>query len=381
MPLRLELTWSLVTRAAMLGFIETVAESLVLLDTIRKRVLPAFGLSSIVAVAPLGGGLINASFVVDGPTGRLVLQRVNPIFSPDIHRNIGAVTSALRLAGLVTPELVPTADGQQFLRLGTATPSMWRLLTYVGGVSFDVVAGPVQAHAAGGLVARFHAALDGLRHEFEGTRAGVHDTVRHLDHLRSTLASQRDHRLYAQVAPLGEAIFAAAAALPALPDLPPRICHGDLKFNNLLFEGPDAPARDRAVCLVDLDTVGPMALAFELGDAWRSWCNRSGEDNEHADLDLEIFAASLDGYRIGYRGGTGRDLTSDERRALLLGPDWISLELSARFAADALGESYFGWNPALFATRGEHNLLRAKGQLSLHDALVQSRPRRAALLA
>lgn len=358
-----------------------MAESLVLIDTIRKRVLPAFGLPSTVAVAPLSGGLINASFVVDGPTGRLVLQRVNPIFPPGIHRNIGAVTAALRLAGLVTPELVPTADGQQFLRLGTATPSMWRILTYVAGVSFDVVAGPVQAHAAGGLVARFHAALDGLRHEFEGGRAGVHDTPRHLDHLRSTLAAQGEHRLFPEVVPLGEAIFAAAAALPPLPAVAPRVCHGDLKFSNLLFEGPEAPARDRAVCLVDLDTVGPMALAFELGDAWRSWCNRSGEDSVHADLDLEIFAASLDGYRSGYRGGTGRDLTPDERRALLLGPDWISLELSARFAADALAESYFGWNPALVPTRGEHNLLRAKGQLSLHNSLVRTRARRAALLA
>jgi Ser/Thr protein kinase RdoA (MazF antagonist) len=365
----------------MLGFIESVAESLVLIDTIRKRVLPAFGLSSTVAVTPLSGGLINASFVVAGPAGRLVLQRVNSVFSPDIHRNIGAVTAALRLAGLVTPELIPTADGQQFLRLGTSTPSMWRLMTYVSGVSFDVIAGPQQAHAAGGLVARFHAALDGLRHEFEGMRLTVHDTPRHLDHLRDMLVLHGEHRLFAEVAPLGEAILAAAAALPPLPDLPARICHGDLKFNNLLFEGPDAPERDRAVCLVDLDTVGPMHLAFELGDAWRSWCNRSGEDNQHADLDLDIFAASLDGYRTGYQGGAGRDLTPDERRALLLGPDWISLELSARFAADALAESYFGWNPALFPTRGEHNLLRAKGQLSLHDALVLTRARRAALLA
>jgi Ser/Thr protein kinase RdoA (MazF antagonist) len=353
-----------------------VAESLVLIEQVRKRVLPAYGLPPSVRIAPLGGGLINSSFLVDGPGGRAVLQRVNPIFSPGIHRNIGAVTGALRVAGLTTPELIPTTDGQQFLRVGTSTPAIWRLMTYVDGVSFDVVTGATQARAAGGLVARFHAALDSLRHDFEGLRANVHDTPRHLVHLREVLGEHPDHRLFPQVAVLGARVLEAAAALPALPALPPRICHGDLKFNNLLFAGTDSVAREEALCLVDLDTVGPMALAFELGDAWRSWCNRSGEDRVDAELDLEIFAASLD----GYRAGLGRALTADERQALLLGADWISLELSARFAADALSESYFGWSPEQFATRGDHNLIRAEGQLSLHDALVASRPRRAQML-
>ncbi|MBC8132158.1 MAG: hypothetical protein H7X95_04190, partial [Deltaproteobacteria bacterium] len=127
---------------------------------------------------------------------------------------------------------------------------------------------------------------------------------------------------------------------------------------------------------IDLDTVGPLPLAFELGDAWRSWCNRSGEDQEAAELDLNIFEASLD----GYRAGLGRTLDADERRALLLGPEWISLELSARFAADALDEAYFGWDHQKFAGRGEHNLTRARGQHSLYRALVTTRPQRVRML-
>ncbi len=45
------------------------------------------------------------------------------------------------------------------------------------------------------------------------------------------------------------------------------------------------------------------------------------------------------------------------------------IELGARFCADALNESYFGWNPARFASRSEHNQVRAAGQLALHDLL------------
>jgi hypothetical protein len=95
-----------------------------------------------------------------------------------------------------------------------------------------------------------------------------------------------------------------------------------------------------------------------------------------AAFDLELFAASL----AGYRRACGRAFDDDERRALLLAVEWISLELAARFAADALHERYFGWDAARFAGRGEHNLVRAQGQWSLHRALVASRDERERLL-
>jgi Ser/Thr protein kinase RdoA (MazF antagonist) len=352
-------------------------------ELIRARVLPQFPVSASARVEPLGRGLINQTFLVvetptDGAPGRrFVLQRVSPLFPAAIHANIAAVTAALAHAGVTTPMLVPTHDARVCLQLDGDAPSVWRLMTHVPGVSFDVVASPAQARAAGTLIARFHGALDDLPHAFVGLREGVHDTARHLDRLRRAVADHPSHRLIGAVVPVAARILAAAAALPPLPALPARICHGDLKLNNVLFAGAAPPARDQAVCLVDLDTVGPLALAFELGDAWRSWCNDSGEDQPEAALNLEIFAASLDGYREGRR----RSLGGDERRALLLGPEWISLELAARFAADALTESYFGWDPDRFAGRGEHNLVRARGQLSLHEAFVATRAIRARCLA
>jgi len=358
------------------------------LAAIRTLVLPHFPVTADAAVAPLGNGLINETFLLDAPgpglpEGRCVLQRVNPLFSPAIHQNIQAVTAALAAAGMVTPALIPTREGQLCLQLpATAAAGLWRLMTFVPGHSFDVLAtapeaAARQAAAAGALIARFHAALDGLSHQFVGLRAGVHDTPRHLATLERALAQHAGHPLHSVVAALAAEILTAAAALPALPALPPRVCHGDLKFNNVLFAGASPPDSEKALCLIDLDTVGPQPLAFELGDAWRSWCNRSGEDQPEAALDLGVFTASLDGYRQAY----GRALSADERRALLLGPDWISLELAARFAADALNESYFGWDASRFTSRGAHNLLRARGQFSLHRAFVAARPARRRALA
>ena len=342
---------------------------------IRERVLPQFPTWETATVAPLGRGLINQTFLLTAHGQRSVLQRLAPIFSPVINDNIAAVTDALATAGLVTPRLLPTRDGRFWLDLG-GDDGVWRLQTFVTGTSFDKVRSPAQAHAAGVLVARVHRATDGLSHTFRGLRESVHDTAKHLTRLRQALSVHAQHHLLARVGPLAEAILDRAQALDSLPDLAPRLCHGDLKLNNILFAGETPPASEQAVCLIDLDTVGPMSLAYELGDAWRSWCNVSGEDDTAARVDMEVFRASF----AGYASGIGRALTGPERRALLGGVEWISLELASRFAADALFENYFGWDAKRFPSRGEHNLLRARGQLALHEAFLATRAERAEIL-
>jgi Ser/Thr protein kinase RdoA (MazF antagonist) len=342
---------------------------------IRERVLPGFPGLDGAAVAPLGGGLINQTFLVEREGQRFVLQRLSAIFSPAINQNIAAVTAALSEAGLATPRLLPALDGRPFIDLG-AEGGVWRLQTFVNGVCFDKVQSPAQAAAAGKLVARFHRALAGLPHAFVGLREGVHDTGKHLARLREALGTHARHRLWEEVAPLAEAIFRRAEILAPLPELPSRICHGDLKLNNILFAGDRAPLSETAICLIDLDTVGPMSLAHELGDAWRSWCNLSGEDTKQARIDLEVFRASFH----AYDAAIGRALSEPERLALLGSVEWISLELAARFAADALNESYFGWDESRYPGRGEHNLLRGQGQLALHLAFAATREKRAAIL-
>jgi Ser/Thr protein kinase RdoA (MazF antagonist) len=344
-------------------------------NLIEARVLPRYlGLDG-AQITPLGRGLVNHTYLVSRGQARFVLQRLNPVFSAAVNDNIDAVTRRLADLGMATPRLVPARDGLLSVDLG-AKDGLWRLQTYVDGVSFDVVASLGQARAAGGLVASFHRALDGMHREFSGMRSGVHDTALHLARLREALDARRDHRLYREVNALVADLVAGVGDLPPLPSLPPCVCHGDPKLNNILFAGREAPAAEQAVCFIDLDTVGPMALAHELGDAWRSWCNRSPEDASQARFDVEIFRASFE----GFHHALGRTLGADERRACLHGVEWISLELAVRFAADALLESYFGWAPERYPGRGEHNLARAHGQWALHRAVCATRGERAHIL-
>jgi Ser/Thr protein kinase RdoA (MazF antagonist) len=322
-------------------------------------------------VRRLGSGLINDTYLVRFGARRLVLQRVNTVFDASIHDNIAAVTEHLAARGMVTPRLMKTRQGTLYTEVERR---IWRLMTYVEGVSVERLATPAQAAAVGGLVGRFHAALDDLEHVFSETRLGVHDTAKHIARLEEAVAEHRDHRLHAQVASLADQLIAQALQLPLLGKQPLRNCHGDLKLDNVLF---DEAEPGKALCLIDLDTVGPMALAHELGDAWRSWCNPAGEDDGGAvAFDLAIFEASWG----GYLRELGRPLPRVAREALLHGPEWISLELGARFAADALAESYFSWDRGRFPAAGEHNLVRARAQWGLCRATIACRDERAAIL-
>ena len=69
--------------------------------------------------------------------------------------------------------------------------------------------------------------------------------------------------------------------------------------------------------------------------------------------------------RLSYAGG-GADV-------IPTAVETIALELSARFCADALAESYFGWNRQRFASACEHNLLRAQSQLTLAQSIGRQR--------
>ena len=205
-------------------------------------------------------------------------------------------------------------------------------------------------------------------------RVGVHDTPRHLARLEEAVATHAG-------APPGrrgraaraQAIRAGAAALPPLPALAAaRLPRRSPSSTTSCSRGRTPPDDARAVCLIDLDTVGPLSLAYELGDAWRSWCNRAGEDDVNAALDLEIMRASLDGYRRRPRARARPRRAPRPRCSASSGSAWSWPPASPPTPSF---ESYFGWDAARFPGRGEHNLVRARGQWSLHQALLASADR------
>ncbi|MBI2970139.1 MAG: phosphotransferase, partial [Gammaproteobacteria bacterium] len=304
------------------------------MDPLRlQAVLDRYGLEA-VRIDPALSGLINVTwFVMASDRMRYVLQKVNPMFPPLIHQDIDAVTVHVRKRGVAAPCLVHTADGGLFVDFDGA---IWRLTAFVDGESRHALSRPAESRAAGRALAGFHRAVDDLDHAFMNVRPGVHDTERHLQRLQRALQEKSGHPRHAEVEPLGRRILSCAADLPSWKPTRERIVHGDPKISNFLFK----KGADEVLCLVDVDTFGRMSLPLELGDAFRSWCNRAGEDTRGAEFCAELFQGGIEGY-AGVATGW---ITPDEIAAIVPATRSICVELAARFCADALYEDFFAWD-------------------------------------
>lgn len=304
-----------------------------------------------VVVAP-DAGLINSTFLLGEPPS-FVLQRVNPIFTPAVQVDIEAVTGHLARGGLVTPRIVPTDSGG--LHALAEDGAVWRLLTFVPGRTLHRVTSPDVAEEAARCVARFHAALLDFTWDYQNVRHGVHDTPAHMARLEAAVRPGEGEAL-------AHDILAFWRTWQGRAEGPAGHAHGDLKISNVRFS-----AALKAVCLVDLDTLGLLPLDVELGDALRSWCNPVGEESLDTMFNLDIFAAAVRGYT------EVRPLDREERRALVGGTERIATELAARFCRDAFEDCYFGWDDRRFPTRVAHNLFRARGQLALARSVRSQR--------
>jgi len=318
-----------------------------------NKILRSFGIEK-ARLEPFGTGLMNETWLVTMPEGEhLVLQRLHSIFPAEINQDINTVTHHLSTKGLSTPRILPTLKGS----LSEEDQGAWRMMTYIDGVSRDAIENAEQAKQAGALLARFHHAVSDLDYNFRNARLGVHDTARHIDTLKNSLISCKNHPHFEKIKTLSEEVLNLVDELPALPELADRIVHGDPKISNVIFDSKT----DEAICLIDLDTLTRMPVILELGDAMRSWCNLSTEDDLNSTFSLKIFRAAVE----GYGQCVPNFLHEKEWRAIPDATLTITVELAARFCTDALVENYFRWNHHRFQSCSEHNQARTNGQLSM----------------
>ena len=298
-------------------------------------------------LAPFGAGLINATYRADGAAGGFVLQRINGAVFPAPERimdNLALLQSMTEdrpHLGVRLPTLMAAADGKSFVR--DPHGGIWRLMRRIEPSQvLTRVQKPRQAAEIGRALGRFHrlsAEIDAQR--FHITLPGFHHTPGYLTALEETLARSGQMTgdcpdalaFVAERRPLASALDDAVRRGLTIP----RLIHGDPKLDNLLFDAEG----ERALCLIDLDTVQPGLIHHDIGDCLRSCCNRRGEAadaEQQVCFDLDVCAGILAAYADQVRDLLG----SAEIDLIYAAIRLIPFELGIRFLTDHLrGDRYF----------------------------------------
>jgi Ser/Thr protein kinase RdoA (MazF antagonist) len=325
---------------------------------------------NIIKIKEFGNGNINDTYVVALDTlDRFVLQRINThVFKQPrlIMQNMRTFTEHVRQRVTAEghtwdpPQVIPARDGNDYFI--DAEDGFWRAISFVrDSQSFDTIMDIEHAREVGRALGMFQNLISDLPvNSLADTLVGFHITPRYLEHY-DRVRSQNGRHHSPEVAFGMQFVEERRAFANVLENagLTPRPIHGDPKVNNVMIDN----ITGRAISIVDLDTVKPGLIHYDIGDCLRSGCNPLGEDAEDwqaVRFDPQIGSAILEGY-----------LT--EAAAFLTGADYayifdairlIAFELGLRFFTDHLaGDVYFK------VKYPGHNLHRALVQFKLTESI------------
>jgi Ser/Thr protein kinase RdoA (MazF antagonist) len=315
-------------------------------------ILDSFSLSRPVSVKQINTGLVNQTYKIMNSDGVFALQSLHTVFPDETLEDMHVVTDYLSQHGMRVPTLMRTKDGEFFML--DHNNLRWRLYSWIEGRVHDAVVDEAMAHEAGKIVGTMHRILADIDYKPQGTIPHFHDTVYILKQLES---------VFAQLPPEAQVIARdilteAPSTLIDENELPPQVIHGDLKISNLLFDEDN-----HAIGIIDFDTLLWKPKAIDMGDALRSWCNRTTEDDPQAVFDSGLFEAAETGYSEGLH------VTVDLRPVHRQAAKQIAFELSARFFTDMVTDNYFSFDAARYPSRKAHNFARAMSQYHLAKSI------------
>lgn len=333
-------------------------------------------------VKPFGNGHINDTYAVtcasEGGVRRYILQKLNSRVFPHptaLMNNFAAVTAYLR--PIIKKEggdpdreclkVIPTVQGAAYYVDGEG--EVWRMTQLIENTDAYLVAeNCAMFEDAGRAFGLFIKRLEGFdAASLIEVIPDFHNTVKRYENLEKAVAADKAGRA-SGVKDLID--FARArkdktsVIVSALKEgrIPLRVTHNDTKLNNVLID----TATQKAICVIDLDTVMPGSLLYDFGDAIRVGCSTAEEDEKDlskVNFDRENFVA----FTRGFMRGLGDNLTVNEEKLLPTGAILMTFECGMRFLTDYLeGDVYFK------TAYPEHNLVRCRTQFKLVEEMEKS---------
>ncbi|MFD2530919.1 phosphotransferase enzyme family protein [Gracilimonas halophila] len=344
-------------------------------DQVIKEILARFPISGEqVRVIPVKTGLIHTSYKVIERQGKsYLLQKINTSVFRDVEAlmgNIAHVTTILKDAFQSSPyeslELLKTNDGQLFYEHEFKA---WRIYHFKEHlVGYDAPENKEMVVEAGKAFAQFAKTLSQTDPEqLSVTLPDFHSLQKRYQQFK--LALKNTPVKLSEIDPLPEQIAGFTQLLLPLEyamdsgEIPIRITHNDSKFNNLLFD-----QTNKARCVVDLDTVMPGIIHFDVGDCLRTLTPSTPEDEPNLgkiELREDFHYAFLEGYIENESGW----LTEEEIKFIPFSAPYMALIMGIRFLTDYLqGNIYYSCD------HPEHNLVRAKCQIEVTRQFLEQFP-------
>jgi Ser/Thr protein kinase RdoA (MazF antagonist) len=341
--------------------------------------------SSVTELRAFGSGNINDTYLVTIASDRepqFVLQRINThvfqqpalvmqnmcIFTEHVCQQLQAQTEGVERRWAVPRVLLTLANQDHWVE---PDGSYWRAISFIdGSETIDIIQDIEHGREVGYALGRFHHLISDLDPALlADTLVGFHITPQYLADYHQVLSTARI-AVSEQVDYCLQFVRDRQAWARVLEDakndgkLPLRPIHGDPKVNNVLI----CTTTQQAIGIIDLDTVKPGLVHYDIGDCLRSGCNPLGEETkewEQVEFDTQMCRAILTGYLSQASGF----LTEDDYAYLFDGIRLIAFELGLRFFTDYLaGNVYF---KVKYPT---HNLDRALVQFKLTASIEAQEP-------
>jgi Ser/Thr protein kinase RdoA (MazF antagonist) len=322
-----------------------------------------------VQAIPFGKGLINHTWKIIDKDKIYILQRINN----DVFKNPLDIDHNTRLIGnhlkkyhpeyfFVTP--VISLQGETMIH---KPGGFFRLFPFVNGShTIDTVEIAEQAYEAAAQFAKFTRLLSDVDiNELKITIPSFHDLD--LRYQQFNADSQKRYRQRIKMAgPLIDkveeysGIVEEYKKIKSNPEFKLRVTHHDTKISNVLFN-----KENKALCVIDLDTVMPGYFISDIGDMMRTYLSPANEeesDMSKIEVRDDIFKAIVQGYSDEMKD----ELTAMEKNSFFYAGKFMTYMQAIRFLGDYLtGDKYY------MALYPEHNMIRAKNQMTLLERLIE----------
>lgn len=318
---------------------------------------------------PFGEGHINKTFLVETCCNKYILQRINNSVFPnvdDLMSNFEKVTSFIASRGKETIKLIPTKKSKTYIKTEDGFYRMMEFasntITYQKPVNLDLVS------SQGAAFGELHQLLSDFPiKKIKEVIPNFHNTrQRYLNFVNALENAPKDRLEIAkeEIAFIKEHEKDYSVVVDEIKkgNIKVRVTHNDTKINNILFDKDT----DKYRLIIDLDTIMPGSVLYDIGDAYRGLFTRENEDNKDLSLqkvDLDVFKAFI----YAYFDKMYNKLSETEIKLVPFSAYLMTIECGMRFLEDYLrGNVYF------HVDYEDHNLVRARTQIALAKDILRN---------